>query len=303
MELSQKQPAITTLMPNDVLARVERLRINASGRFTNRSRGEHLHGKGGSSNEFADYRDYTAGDDIRYVDWNIFSRLQKPYMKLYHHEEELQVVLLIDASASMDFEGKLDRARQLAAAFGVMGLFANEKVSAYVFNESKQRELPKLPPCMGRASMPKLFKFLEAIEPGGQAPLETGIETMLARHRGRGVVILLSDYLTFGDLNKAFTRLYSAGLELFAMQILGPSEIDPELTGDMRFVDSESNHVLDVTAVGDLVELYREYREQYSSHIEELAKARLGRYALIDSQSPLKDVLFDQLRRRGWIKG
>jgi uncharacterized protein (DUF58 family) len=302
MEFGAAKPRVTSLLDNEVLSRVERLRINSSGRFTNRSRGEQLHGKGGASNEFADYRDYTAGDDIRYVDWNIFSRLQRPYLKQYRHEEEQHVVILIDASASMNFEGKFERAKQLAAAFAVMGLFATEKVSIYS-SDGRQGELSMLPPCTGRPSMRKVFGFVEPLVTGEKAPLEVGIMKMLNRHRGRGVVIVLSDFLTFGDLTRAFTRLFSSGLELFAVQILGPSELNPELTGDMRFVDSETNDVLDVTAAGDLVELYHEYLFRFRTHVEETAKQRAGRYMTVESQSSLKDVLFDQMRRRAWIKG
>ena len=105
----------TSLLENSTLARVERMRLTPLRRLTNRSRGEHLAGKGGTSTEFNDYRDYVAGDDMRYVDWNIFSRLNRPYLKLYRHEEEMHVVVLLDASSSMLFGSKFERARQLAA--------------------------------------------------------------------------------------------------------------------------------------------------------------------------------------------
>ena len=110
-----EQAQVTKLLGNDLLHRLERLRINASGRYTNRMRGEHLAAKGGSSMEFADYRDYVEGDDTRFIDWNIFSRLRKPYIKLFHHEEQMQIVILVDASSSMLTDGKLHRAQQLAA--------------------------------------------------------------------------------------------------------------------------------------------------------------------------------------------
>src|SRR6478609_10401896 len=110
----------TSLLTNATLARVERMRMLPMRRRTNRSRGEHLAGKGGTSTEFNDYRDYVAGDDMRYIDWNIFSRLNRPYVKLYRHEEEMHVVILVDASTSMRFEGKLDLAKQLAGACGLM---------------------------------------------------------------------------------------------------------------------------------------------------------------------------------------
>ena len=129
MDDSAKTAQLTPLLPNEVLSRLELLRLNASRRFTNKSRGEHTTGRGGSSTEFSDFRHYAPGDDVRFVDWNIFARLHRPYLKLYEQEEELHVAILVDASSSMLFGDKLDRARQLAAAFGVLGLLGRERVS------------------------------------------------------------------------------------------------------------------------------------------------------------------------------
>lgn len=300
MELKQ-EPRLTSLLPNDLLHRVERLRINPNRRLTSRMRGEHLSGRGGSSTEFADYRDYASGDDLRFVDWNIFSRLRRPYLKLYHLEEEMNVVCLIDASASMGFEDKLGRAKQLAAAFGVMGLHGAERVSVYAFNEPG-KEPRSLPPSLGRQSMRRLFAFCESIVGGGDAPLERGIESVLKVHRGRGVLIVLSDFLTFGDLRKAFSFVTNAGLEIFALQILGPSELDPEVSGDLRLIDCETNHTLDITSGGSLLQIYHEYRQAYMRHVETMSQQRGGRYASISSADPLEWVIMDLLRRRGWVR-
>ena len=133
MELTSSKSQYTSLFENDILSRLERLRVNPRRRRTNRSRGEHLSGKGGTSTEFSDYRDYVEGDDVRNVDWNIFARINRPYVKIYQHEEEMHVVILIDASSSMMFEGKLDRAKQLAAAFGVMGRVVPVRRNARLF--------------------------------------------------------------------------------------------------------------------------------------------------------------------------
>ena len=152
MELLAPRPQMTTLLANSVLDRLGRLRICPAGKRTSRSRGEHLSGKSGTSTEFCDYRDYVPGDDTRFMDWNIFARLHRPYLKQFHKEEERHVVLLIDASASMKFEGKLNLAKPLAAAFGVMGLQNNERVSAYASHQAKDAP-DRLPPCRGRASM------------------------------------------------------------------------------------------------------------------------------------------------------
>ena len=292
---------LTPLFDNSVLSRLERLRINARRRFTSKSRGEHLSGKGGSSTEFSDYRDYSPGDDIRFVDWNIFARLNRAYLKLFHQEEELHVVVIVDASSSMLFEGKLGRAKQLAGAFGVMGLLGSERISIYPINTSAGVS-SRLAPCVGRASMSKLFAFTEAIEGGGDAPIEKGIELCLRNHVGRGVVAVLSDFLTLGDMRRAFNLLFSSGLELFAVQILGPGEIDPAVAGDVRLVDCESPSTLDVSSAKDLLALYQEYRVSYERNLAVLCRQRLGRFLSISSQDPIEWVLFDLFRRKGWIR-
>lgn len=288
---------LTSLFPNTVLDRLQRLRICSGRRFTSRARGEHLAGKGGTSTEFCDYRDYVEGDDTRFVDWNIFARLQRPYLKQFHREEEQHVVLLVDASGSMLFEQKLQRAKQLAAAFGVMGLLNHERVSVFPSNATVH-----LPPCTGRTSMARLFTFLEAIEGGGEAPLEVAIESVLKFHRGRGVCVIASDFLTFGDLKRGFNRLRATGLELVGLQILGPSEIEPPVTGDVRFVDVETADTLDVSSAADLVAIYQEYRASYERELVALCQQRAGRFVSLDSLAPLEWVLFDLLRRRGWIE-
>ncbi len=300
MEFGQDRPRLTTLLSNEALARLERLRIVSSRRFTDKRRGEHLAGRAGTSTEFSDYRDYVAGDDVRFVDWNIFARLHRPYLKLYHQEEEMHVVLLIDASSSMLFEGKLDRARQLAAAFGVMGLLGTERVSVYAFNSLGDGP-KRMPPSLGRASMMKLFSFIESIEGGGDAPLELGIESFLKYHAGRGVVVILSDFLTSGDVRRALNILFSSGLETMAVQILGPSEIDPEVSGDTRLVDSETQGTLDVSCNADLLAMYQEYRASTELMLSSMCQQRSGRFLATCATNGLDWVLFDLLRRKGWI--
>lgn len=300
-EVSSIGTQVTSLFGNDVLQLLERMRINSSRRFTNRSHGEHLRSKGGNSSEFADYRNYVEGDDVRFVDWNVFARLHRPYMKTYCHEEELHVVLLLDASESMGFEGKLELARQLAAAFGVMGLLNGERVSCWRLNGG-DAGVERLKPCRGRVSMPSLFSFIEGVEAAGDMPIDAGIEECLRRHRGRGVVVLLSDFLTFGDVPRAMNMLYSAGLEILALQLLGPSERNPELAEDVRLVDCENGLTLDVTGAASLLELYHEYRTALESRLAGACTGRGGRFAALDASADLRWLLCDLLRRRGWIR-
>ncbi len=292
---------MTSLFSNSVLNRIERMRLNPRRRLTNRARGEHLAGKGGSSTDFADYRDYAAGDDIRYVDWNIFARLRRPYIKQFLHEEELHVVLLIDASASMLFDDKLLRAAQLAAAFGIMGLLNTERVSVYVAHQESERPA-MLPPGTGRMHMRPLLSFLEQASGGGAVPVEEAIETMLRFHRGRGIAVVLSDFLTFRDLSRSFNMLYSAGLEIWGLQILGPSELQPDVQGDVRFVDCETGASLDVTGADDLLNVYHAQRHALREVIDGQCRRRNGRFLSTDASEPLDRVLFDRLCRSGWVQ-
>jgi uncharacterized protein (DUF58 family) len=301
MQIGQPRAQLTELLTNDTLHRLERLRLNPSRRLTNRSRGEHLSGKGGRSIEFSDYRDYVPGDDFRFVDWNVFARLNRPYLKLYHQEEEMHVVILVDASSSMVFEAKLERAQQLAAAFGLMGLMGGERVSVYAFN-TPEGAPARLRPCSGRANMMKLFRFIERIQGEGSQVVEDGIADCLKFHLGRGVAVLLSDFLTFGDVRRAFNLVFNAGLEPFAIQILSPAELDPDLDGDVKLVDSETQNTLDVTSAGGLLGLYTEYRLAFERELSALCRQRNGRFLSISTEQRVESVLFDTLRRAGWIQ-
>lgn len=291
----------TTLLQNTTLARLERMRLLPRRRLTNRSRGEHLAGKGGASIEFNDYRDYSPGDDVRYVDWNIFSRINRPYVKLYRHEEEMHVVVLVDGSTSMQFGGKFEKAKQIAAALGVMGVMNMEPVSVYHCQTAAQAPMT-LPRSSGRNSLKRLFSFVEALPVGGDAAIEQAVDLVLRQHSGKGIAIVLSDFLTFGDLEKPLNRLFSAGLETWAVQVLSPEELQPDLSGDVRFVDSETGYTLDVTSAGDLLGVYQEHLAALQESLAALCRQRSGRALTVSSADALESVVFDTFRRKGWVQ-
>jgi uncharacterized protein (DUF58 family) len=200
----------------------------------------------------------------------------------------------------MKFDGKLDLGKQLAAAFGMMGLLNNERVSAYASHMANDAP-DRLPPCRGRASLRTAFKFIEGIDGRGDAPLDRAVESLLRHHSGRGVCLIVSDFLTFGDLKRSFNLLYSSGLEPFGVQILSPREIDPDLASDLRLVDSETQETLDISTSSDLMNLYQEYRQGLEQELTMLCRRRSGQFLSVSSTTPVESVLFDELRRRGWI--
>ncbi len=297
----QARPQLTPLLSNETLARVERLRLRPNRRLTNRARGEHSVGTGGATIDFADYRDYVAGDDIRYVDWNIFARLQRPYLKLYSHEEELHVVVILDASSSMVSEEKFERARQLAAAFSTMALLGTERVSLFAATSTDERSAT-LQGCSGRSATRLVFEFLENVSPGGNSTIDAAVASALRVHRGKGMAIVLSDFLTTGDVSRSFNLLNSAGLEIFALQLLGPDEIEPDLTGDVRLVDCETGRTLDVSSARDLLDLYHEHRLAQQAWLSSQCRRRNGRFEMISSGSTVESILFETLLRRGWVR-
>jgi uncharacterized protein (DUF58 family) len=292
---------LSNLLDHGLIARLERLRVKAVGGRTARGRGEHLAGRGGASTDFVDYREYAAGDDLRYVDWNIFARLQKPFLKQFRREEERHLVVIVDASRSMEVEGKAVRARQLAAAFAVAGISGGDRVSIWCSAPAGGGVL-RLPPSQGRPFLRRVLAAAEAIPaPAGGATIDRVVDTVMARHAGRGIAVLISDFLGGGDLRRMLTRVAAAGLEPHAIQVLAPVELDPALSGDLRLVDCETGDILDVSDVGDLLHLYHGQREALQMVLAQGCTARQGRAITADSALPIDEFVLGTLRRRGWL--
>ncbi len=291
---------LTSLLSNQMLARAERLRLQTKRRLTNRSRGEHLAGKGGTSTEFNDFRDYVPGDDMRYVDWNIFARLGRPYVRQYRLEEESYVVIIVDGSSSMDFGEKFTRAKELAALFAITGMVNQEPVSLY-HGKSMSVPVESLRKASGRVGYRPVFQFLEGLAAGGEATIEEAVRAVLKRHRGRGLAIVLSDFLTAGPIDRMLNELYEAGLEPWCVQILSAAERNPDVTGDLRLIDSEQGHNLDVSSVGDLLGIYREHLVRLEEHIASLCRQRAGRYISIEAERPVEELLTSSLIKQGWL--
>ncbi len=291
---------MTTLLPNELIARLERLRVQALRRSTSRGRGDHLTGRGGASVDFVDFRDYAPGDDLRFVDWNVFSRLGRPYLKLYKLEEERHLAIVVDVSRSMRFEGKLAKACELAAAFAVMGLHGDDRVGVWAV-DGTTRDPQRLRPARGRQFLRRAFAALEGVtDADGTVPIERALEELLNRGRGRGVVVVLSDFLTAGDLTRSLNLVAAAGWEPLLVQILGASELDPELSGDARLVDSETGEELDVSAAGDLLALYHEHRLAHQRRLAAWCARCQGRFVDVAASEDTTAIVA-RLRRAGWL--
>lgn len=253
--------------------------------------------KRGQSVEFADYRDYTLGDDLRQLDWNVYARLERLLVKLFVEEEDLTVTLLVDASASMagGHPEKLRFAKRAAAALGYVGLASEDKISVSALGGRAARRQVAL-----RGSG-RVFRLLTAL--GGIAVADGPTDLVAAaRHaaaqlRGRGLIVLLSDLLDPGA-ETVIRDLAATGSELVILHILGRDEIDPPIEGDLRLVDSESGERVDVTLDLATVDAYRGRLAAWQADLADLAARRAAAYVPLISDVPLADVIFAELRRR-----
>src|SRR5260370_24021655 len=198
-----------------------------------RMKGERRSKKKGQSSEFADYRNYVVGDDLRFLDWNLYARLDKLFLRLFMEEEDLHFYVLIDNSLSMDFgkPTKLHYAKQVAAALGFIGLVNLDRVVVEAFNERLTQMLPAV---RGRRSLWRLMDFLQKIEPAVPSDLRNALRTFSLKCSGKGIVVLLTDFMDKGGYEDALRYLVTRQLDIYLIQSLSHAEIDPDIASALN---------------------------------------------------------------------
>src|SRR5437763_1696483 len=230
--------ATPPLLDPEFLARLEQLELVSRKIFLGRMKGERRSKRKGQSVEFADYRNYVVGDDLRFLDWNLYARLDRLFLRLFMEEEDLHFYLLIDASLSMDFgtPTKLHYAKQVAAALGFIGLVNLDRVMVEVIGGTAP---PPLPALRGRKSLWRLLDFLQNVQPAGGGDLTRALRNFSIRSSGKGVVVLLSDFMDKNGYEEALRYLVARQMDVYVIQVLSQEEVDPDVTGDVKLVDIE----------------------------------------------------------------
>lgn len=289
------------LLSAEFLQRLERLALVAKKLQLGMAKGERKSKRKGSSVEFADYRDYVQGDDLRHVDWNIFGRLESLYLKLFQEQEDLTVHLLIDASRSMAFgtPPKIVLATKLAAAIGYIGLVGYDRVSAESFADGMTH---RLAPCRGRAHAGKLLTFLSAVRADGKTALEDSTKSYVMRNRAKGVAVLFSDFLDPEGYEGCLRRLLQSGSDCYAVHVLSREEIDPPIAGDLKLLDSEYAMHVEVSASPALLKRYKKNLEGFCESIRTYCLARGISYIFAPSDESLERLALDAFRRGGMFK-
>ena len=253
--------------------------------------------KRGQSVEFADYRDYSLGDDLRQLDWNILARLEKLFVKLYVEEEDVTITFLIDASASMaaGTPDKLTYAKRAAAALGYIGLASEDRISIVALSGRAGRRQAAI---RGSGRVFRLLSALSAIPiADGQTDLLAAARHAGAQLTGRGVVVLLSDLLD-PNADRVIRELAATGSEIVVLHLLSPEELDPAIEGDLRLVDVESGESMDVTVDLATIDGYKTRLAAWREMFADTAAKRRASYVPLSTDVPLAELVFAELRRR-----
>jgi uncharacterized protein (DUF58 family) len=296
------EPASSTpLLEPDFLARLEQLELVSRKIFMGRMKGERRSKRKGQSVEFADYRNYVVGDDLRFLDWNLYARLDRLFLRLFMEEEDLHFYVLIDNSLSMDFgtPTKLHYAKQVAAALGFIGLINLDRVLVEAFNDRLVQSLPAL---RGRRTFLRLVGFLDKLEPAGPSDLARALRAFSLKSSGKGIVVVLSDFMDKGGYEEALRYLVARQMDVYVIQILSQEEIDPDITGDLKLVDVEDADAAEVTVNGPLLRRYRENLAAYRAALHEFCTRRGVSCLFTSTEVPFDRLVLTYLRQRGLLR-
>jgi len=300
------QQALKLLFPNlSLLSELERMSIRAGNRIKGMLAGKRRSSSLGGSQEFADYRPYTAGDDIRRIDWNVYGRTGKAFMRQYWDEQELQVSLYIDVSQSMAFgnsnANKLQYAFRLAACLGHIALSGDDRLSVRLFRE---RILNELQPLHGRASSPKLFQFLasamvqlESEIDAESAPM-TSFENMTAPFkaaaalpRRSGSAWILTDAMFEHGIEETLVSFIAARQQVVLVHLLSPDELNPDLSGELKLIDSELGTGKEVAIGQKLLQDYRGAVASYQNELKRICADRGASYIFVNTGVPIEETV------------
>jgi uncharacterized protein (DUF58 family) len=303
---------MSALLTPELLRRLEQFQLLAARRAKSSAKGERRSRARGQSVEFADYRNYVAGDDFRHLDWNLYGRLDRLFLKLYEEERELPVRIFLDASESMGFgePRKFDFARQIAAAMGYVALCGFDRVSVLPFPDvaardggtgSDSRNLEAaargaLRAVRGKKSSLQFFRNLGTVTAGGAANLNETLRRGALEARQAGVALVLSDFLDPAGYEDGFTALVGRGFQVNAVQILAPEELEPVSFGDLRLVDSETGGTQEVTFGKFRVKHYQQTVRNFIQRLQEFCTGRGINFFHASSNTDLQDLLLKQLR-------
>jgi uncharacterized protein (DUF58 family) len=286
------------LLEPPLLRRLEALAVLVRRAVKGQMGGERRSKSRGRSPEFADFRNYTPGDDYRLIDWNAYARLDRFMLRLFIAEEELPLSLFVDLSGSMDWgrPNKAETAKRLAGAIAYVALAALDRVRLTVFAEGPTSGGA---PHRGRHAVQDLFARIQSFDVGGPTDYAK-LVAPISRQRP-GMTVLITDGLGESPIDPAIAALQQARQEGAVLQLLAPQEIQPDWSGDARLKDAESGVEREFTATPATQAAYRTALANRTGSIERAARRRGLRFAQLSSDQPIDDMVQRTLRRLGLL--
>lgn len=305
--MAESATARSDLLSPDFMRQLDRLDVLSRKILAGKMQGERRSKKKGQSVEFADYRNYVVGDDLRRIDWNLYARLDKLFLRLFMEEEDLSLSVAVDVTASMDYgePNKLMYARRIAAALGYIGLVNYNRVTLSAFTNTVTDQLPGL---RGRRPIARMLEFL-----GKQAPprdqrqagdLTEVCKRLALMQRQPGLIVLISDFFDKGELSDALRYLASDRFDVYAIQLLSPQEVDPakgQVVGDLRLRDAEDADMAEVSVTPALIKRYKANLQAYCQHVREQCVRRGIAYMVSETDVPFETLVLRYLRERGLL--
>jgi uncharacterized protein (DUF58 family) len=298
---SRGAAAKTPLLEPEFLHKLEQLEVVSRKIIVGRMKGERKSKRRGSSVEFAEHRNYTVGDDLRHIDWNVYGRLDKLFLKLFLEEEDLHVYTLLDTSLSMNFgtPTKLHYGKQVAAALAFIGLVNHDRVILDTFASRLDQGIPSV---RGRSQMWRVIDYLEALSPSGESNLKAAAREFAIRHAGKGVVVVISDFMDKHGYEDALRYLLARNMDIFVIHLLSREEVEPELVGDLRLEDVEDDDVTEITMSAPLLKRYKDNLNSFVAGLKEWCTRRGITYIFTTNQYPFDRLILNYLRERGLVK-
>jgi uncharacterized protein (DUF58 family) len=295
-------PDVKALFDDEFLKKLEYLYLVSKKMFAGQIRSERRTRRVGAGIEFADHRNYTAGDDFRYIDWNIYGRMDRLLLRLFEEEEDLSIYMLVDSSMSMTIGApapKLHYAMKVVAALAYVGLANLDRVSIQPFSSELSE---RLPPARGKGRIFKVFEFLRGVQAGGVTRLGPCLERFVQQNRRRGLAVVISDFYDPAGYEEALNVLRYHRFEPFIIQVFDEKEANPPLHGDLTLIDCETGEPKEVTISASLLAAYRREHERYCQELAQFCTQRAVPFFRTHTGIPFDELILKIFRAGGFLR-
>jgi uncharacterized protein (DUF58 family) len=279
---------------DDFLKKLEYLHVVSKRAFVGQNRADRRAPKRGRGLEFADHRQYAAGDDFRHIDWKAYKRLNRLLLRLFDEEQDLPIYLFIDASRSMSEPAKFDQARRIAAALCYIGLAHLDRVTILTFGGTLGNETM---PGRGKGRIFRVFDQLERLETSGTTDLRETFKQFASRDRQQGLAVVISDFLDPKGFEPGLKILASMKHDVFVVHIASQTDRNPGALGEVRFVDAETGELRDVDVTPALARAYHDVWETHAAELELFCgRYNLG-YIRADAERAFEQIILHTFRK------